>query len=238
VHVKSIKYPCWLIFMEVYGKLHGFSMPHILCSFMWEQASEMLGFSQETNMSTSKNMKAQWSRGLAIGTLLMVCVMATLAPRGYAQAKTQPESQTMQAATAKESNDPAVVAKELQAMKAHIAQLESQLGELAAFVAPSTNFAARSMRSAPAEVTLTGLVSCAHCQGMQPLHKGHTQYSWAVYSVSQGDDIVLVSHDKTYKLKGDKDQLLKYMSAKARVTGRLDNTVLQVQTIGRPEKGE
>ena len=224
--------------MEVCGKLHGFSMSHILCSFLWEQASETLGFSQETNMSTSKDTKARCSRGVVIGTLLLLCLIATLAPRGHAQAQAQPESQTMRGATPEESNDPAVVAKELDAMKAHIARLESQLGELAAFVAPSTNFSARPVRPAPAEVILTGLVSCAHCQGIQPLHKGHTQYSWAVYSVGQGDDIVLVSHDKTYKLEGDKDQLLKYMSAKARVVGRLDNTVLQVQTIGHPEKGE
>lgn len=189
-------------------------------------------------MSTSKDMKTQWSKGLVIGAFLMLGVMPGLGPDGFAQTQAQPETQTMRAATPAESNEPAAVAKELQAMKAHIAQLESQLGELAAFVAPSTNFAARSGRPAPTDVTLTGLVSCGHCQGMQPMHKGHTQYSWALYSVSQGDDIVLVAHDKTYKLQGDKDQLLKFMSAKARITGRLDSTTLQVQTIGRPEKGD
>ena len=187
-------------------------------------------------MSTSKDIKTPWSKGLVIGAFaLMLLIIPALAPRGYAQNQVQTDTQT---AGAKEANDPVEVAKELQAMKAHIAQMESQLGELAALVAPSTNFAARWMRPAPTNVTLTGLVSCAHCQGMQPMHKGHTQYSWALYSVSQGDDIVLVAHDKTYKLQGDKNQLLKFMSAKARITGRLDNTELLVQTVGRPEKGE
>jgi hypothetical protein len=207
--------------------------------FMFVQVStsqQELGVSRETNMSTSKNMKAQWSKGLVVGAFLMLGVISVLGPDACAQIQAQPETQTTQAATPEESNDPAAVAKELRAMKAHMAQLESQLGELAAFVAPSTNFAAR--RPVPTDVTLTGLVSCAHCQGMQPMHKGHTQYSWALYSVSQGDDIVLVAHDKTYKLQGDKDQLLKFMSAKARITGRLDSSALHVQTIGRPEKGE
>ena len=187
-------------------------------------------------MSTTKDIKTQWSKSVVVGTFaLLLGVISAFGPRGYAQTQAQANTQ---ATSSKLSNDPAAVAKELQEVKAHMAQLESQLGELAAFVAPSTNFAARSMRRAPTNVTLTGLVSCAHCQGMQPMHKGYTQYSWALYSVSLGDDIVLVAHDKTYKLQGDKNQLLKFMSAKARIAGRLDNTDLQVQTIGHPEKGE
>jgi len=92
--------------------------------------------------------------------------------------------------------------------------------------------------SASTEITLTGTVSCAHCQGIQPMHKGYTQFSWALYSISQGDDIVLVVQDKSYKLQGDKDQVLKFMSAKARVTGRLEGATLEVTTIGHPTKNE
>ena len=70
------------------------------------------------------------------------------------------------------------------------------------------------------------------------MHKGYTPFSWALYSVSQGDDIVLLSRDQIYKLQGDKDDLLKFMSAKARVTGNLDGNTLQVETIGRAAKDE
>jgi hypothetical protein len=98
--------------------------------------------------------------------------------------------------------------------------------------------AVRPAHSASTEVTLVGTVSCAHCQGIQPMHKGFTQFSWALESVSQGDDIVLVVQDKAYKLQGDKDQILKFMSAKARVTGALDGTTLEVASIGRVTKNE
>jgi hypothetical protein len=98
--------------------------------------------------------------------------------------------------------------------------------------------AVRPAHSASMEVTLTGTVSCAHCQGIQPMHKGYTQFSWALQSVSQGDDIVLVVQDKVYKLQGDKDQLLKFMSSKVRVTGLLEGTTMEVATIGRAAKGE
>ena len=81
-----------------------------------------------------------------------------------------------------------------------MAQMESQLKELAAFVAPT--MAVGLARSAPTEITLTGTVSCGHCQGIQPMHKGYTQYTWALNSVSQGDDIVLVGKDQVYKLQG------------------------------------
>jgi len=98
--------------------------------------------------------------------------------------------------------------------------------------------AVRPAHSAGTEITLTGTVSCAHCQGIQPMHKGYTQFSWALQSVSQGDDIVLVAPDKVYKLQGDRDQLLKFMSSKVRVTGLLDGATMEVATIGRAVKGE
>ena len=98
--------------------------------------------------------------------------------------------------------------------------------------------AVRPAHSASTEITLTGTVSCAHCQGIQPMHKGYTPFSWALQSVNEGDDIVLVVQDKVYKLQGDKDQLLKFMSSKVRVTGLLDGTTMEVATIGRAAKGE
>ena len=109
---------------------------------------------------------------------------------------------------------------------------------LASIFALGLTATVQSAHSATTETTLIGMVSCSHCQGIQPMHKGYTQYSWALQSVSQGDDIVLVVQDKAYKLVGEKDQLLKFMSAKARVTGRLEGEVLEVETIGRPSKNE
>jgi hypothetical protein len=49
-----------------------------------------------------------------------------------------------------------------------------------------------------------------------------------LYSVRQGDDIILVASTKTYKLSGDREQLLKYIADKATVTGRLDGNVFEV----------
>jgi hypothetical protein len=163
--------------------------------------------------------------------LLVLCVSLALGPRAYAQAPATGSAQVQ--ANPETSAD---VAKELQEVKTRMAQMESQLKELAAFVAPAVT--SRSARPGSTEVTLTGTVSCGHCQGLQPLHKGYTQYSWALNSVGQGDDVVLVSNDQVYKLQGNADDLLKLMSSKARATGRLDGNTLQVETIGRAVKGE
>jgi hypothetical protein len=193
---------------------------------------------QETNMNVSNKTKALWGRAAESGfLLLMLCISLALGPRAYAQTQAQPASDSPQMSASPEASEvPPAVAKELQAVKARMAQMESQLNDLAAFVAPTV--AVRSARSAPAEITLTGTVSCGHCQGIQAMHKGYTQFSWALNSVSQGDDIVLVSRDQVYKLQGDKDNLLKFMSAKARVSGRVDGSTLQVETIGRAAKDE
>jgi hypothetical protein len=194
-------------------------------------------------MTASNNLKALWCRAAENSFLLLIlCVSLTLGPRAYAQSQSPsaapPASadSTQMSASPEASEVPPAVAKELQEVKARMAQMESQLKELAAFVAPT--MAVRSARSAPTEITLTGPVSCGHCQGIQPMHKGYTQYTWALNSVSQGDDIVLVGKDQVYKLQGDNDKLLQFMSAKARVSGRLDGNTLQVETIGRAPKDE
>ena len=192
-------------------------------------------------MSISNKMKVSRRRVAESGyLLLMLCVSLALGPRAYAQTQAQPASadSPQMSASTEASEVPPAVAKELQAVKARMAQMESQLKELAAFVAPSATVGARSARSAPTAITLTGTVSCGHCQGIQPMHKGYTPFSWALNSVSQGDDIVLVSGDQVYKLQGDKDNLLKFMSAKARVSGRLDGSILEVEANGRAAKGE
>jgi hypothetical protein len=168
--------------------------------------------------------------------LLLLCLSLALGGSTYAQTQAQPASADPSRTAATSEVTPAV-AQELQEVKARMAQMESQLKDLAAFVTPGT-FSARSTRSTPTEVTLAGTVSCGRCQGIQPIHKGYTQFTWALNSVSQGDDIVLVSQNQVYKLQGNKDEVLKFMSAKARVTGRLDGTTLAVETIGRAVKGE
>lgn len=86
------------------------------------------------------------------------------------------------------------------------------------------------------DVTLTGRVSCGRCQALEPQHKGYTRWTWAVHSVSEGDDIVFVVRNDIYKLRGDKDQLLKFMEDKATVSGEVDGHTLTVQTISRPDK--
>ena len=86
-------------------------------------------------------------------------------------------------------------------------------------------------------VTFTGMVTCAHCVGNQPMHKGFTQWTWALESINhQGDDIVLAVGDKIYRLQGNKDEILKYIADKATVTGHLGGNTLSVETIGRPGK--
>jgi hypothetical protein len=168
---------------------------------------------------------------------LLLCLSMALGGSTYAQTQAQPASADP-SRTSATSEVPPAVAQELQEVKARMAQMESQLKDLAAFVATPGTFAVRSSRPAPAEVTLSGTVSCGHCQGIQPMHKGYTQFTWALNSVSQGDDIVLVSQNQVYKLQGNKDEILKFMSAKARVTGHLDGSTLAVETIGRAVKGE
>src|SRR5271157_3531569 len=113
-----------------------------------------------------------------------------------------------------------------------------RVAAITSIAALSLTAAARPACAATAEVTLTGSVSCAHCQGVL-LPKAWTQYRWALYSVDHGDDIVLVVKDKVYKLQGDKDRLLKFMPArKATVTGHLDGNTLEVETIGRAVKNK
>jgi hypothetical protein len=189
-------------------------------------------------MSVAERIKTL-CRGTVEGgyLFLLLCLSLALGGSTYAQAQAMPasaDSPRMPAA----SEVPPAVAQELQEVKARMAQLESQLKDLAAFVATPSTFAVRSPRSAPTEVTLAGTVSCGHCQGVQPIHKGYTQFTWALNSVSQGDDIVLVGQNQVYKLQGNKDEILKFMSAKARVTGHLDGSTLAVGTIGRTVKGE
>ena len=164
--------------------------------------------------------------------LLLLWISLQFGASTYAQA--QPAN-ARSPQTSAASEVPPAVAQELQAVKARMEQMEFQLKDLAAFVAMP---AVRSPHSAPTEVTLAGTVSCGHCQGIQPIHKGYTQFTWALNSVNQGDDIVLVSQNQVYKLQGNKDEILKFMSAKVRVTGNLDGSTLAVETIGRPVKGE
>jgi hypothetical protein len=105
-------------------------------------------------------------------------------------------------------------------------------------------FAVSPLLSAPAvaapvsNVMLTGLVTCSRCSANQMPRKGYTQFSWAVQSVSQGDDILIVAGNVTYKLQGNKDQILKYIAGKATVSGSLDGNVLTVEKIGPAGKSE
>lgn len=192
-------------------------------------------------MNERNQTRTLWGR-TAEGLFLpsMLCISLALGLPVCALAQTQADrAESGQISPSPEASEvPPAVAKELQAVKARMAQMESQMKELAAFVAVSPAVAGQSPRPAPTEVTLTGEVSCGHCQGLQPVHKGYTPFTWALNSVTQGDDIVLVAQGRVYKLQGAKDQVLRFMSAKVRVTGRWDGSVLEVETIVRAAKSE
>jgi hypothetical protein len=85
------------------------------------------------------------------------------------------------------------------------------------------------------DVTLTGLVTCSRCVDLSQ-HKGFTRWTWAMYKVSQGDDIIFLTSGRTYKLQGDRQQLSKYVEDKATVTGHLDADTIEVTGIIRPNK--
>ena len=85
------------------------------------------------------------------------------------------------------------------------------------------------------DVTLTGLVTCARCLDLTQ-HKGFTPWSWSMYKVSQGDNIVLVASGKTYNLHGDRQQMSKYIQDKVTISGRLDGNTIEVTNITRPPK--
>jgi hypothetical protein len=175
-------------------------------------------------MSATNEVKTSWGATMVLAIVAGLGVFTAAAPLCNAQSQVAHEEV------------PAAVANELQTLKAEIGQLESKVDNLTATVMSSTSTTVQQTRTGPTEVTLTGTVSCGHCQGIPPVHKNDTPFSWALYSVSQGDDIVLVASDKTYKLHGDKDTLLKLMCDRAKVTGRLESATLEVETIARAPK--
>ena len=85
------------------------------------------------------------------------------------------------------------------------------------------------------DVTLTGLVTCSRCLDLTQ-HKGFTPWSWAMYKVSQGDNIVLVASGKTYDLRGDRQKMSKFIQDKVTVSGHLDANTIEVTNITRPPK--
>lgn len=90
-------------------------------------------------------------------------------------------------------------------------------------------------RASSSEVSFTGLITCSHCLDLSQ-HKGFTPWSWATYSVSRGDDIVLATKEKTFNLQGDRKQLSKYLGDTMTVHGNLDANTIAVSSIARPTK--
>lgn len=60
----------------------------------------------------------------------------------------------------------------------------------------------------------------------------------ALVSVKNGDNVVLVVGNQTVTLKGDRDQLLKYMQDKVKITGDLQGPTLVVQMITSPKNNK
>jgi hypothetical protein len=107
---------------------------------------------------------------------------------------------------------------------------------LASFVVLCSILAAQAFAQPTAtDVTLTGRVTCSRCLDLSQ-HKGFTPWTWAMYKVSQGDNIVFLTSGRTYKLQGDRQQLSKYVEDKATVTGHLDADTIEVTGIIRPKK--
>jgi hypothetical protein len=90
-------------------------------------------------------------------------------------------------------------------------------------------------RPAVTEVSLTGRITCSLCSDLAQ-HKGFTPWTWAMYKVSQGDDIVFFTDGKVYRLQGDRQQLSKYMEDKVTVSGQLDANTIVVTNIVKPAK--
>jgi hypothetical protein len=107
---------------------------------------------------------------------------------------------------------------------------------VAAIAVLSSVMAAHAVvRSMAGDVTLTGKVTCSQCLALS-LHKGFTPWSWAMYKLSQGDNVVLVTSDQAYKLEGQRQLLTKYVEEKATVSGHLDSYTIAVTNITHPTK--
>lgn len=107
---------------------------------------------------------------------------------------------------------------------------------LAGAVALCSVFAAQTFaRPAVSNVILTGRITCSHCSDLGQ-HKGFTPWTWAMYKVSQGDEIVFLTQGKVYRLQGDRQQLSKYMEDKVTVSGDLNADTIVVSNIVRPAK--
>jgi hypothetical protein len=94
-------------------------------------------------------------------------------------------------------------------------------------------FIAKAAHPASDSVTMTGIVTCAHCGLSVP--KGQTRMSWALQNVDHGDDIVLIIDSSkgftTYRLSGHKDELHGYLGGTATVTGNLNGMTIEVASV-------
>ena len=99
----------------------------------------------------------------------------------------------------------------------------------------SAMFATQAFARPVTEVTLTGHVTCSHCSDLVH-HKGFSSWSWAMYKVSQGDDIVFLTQGKVYDLHGDRQQLSQYMKDEVTISGQLDANTIVVTSIVKPAK--
>lgn len=79
--------------------------------------------------------------------------------------------------------------------------------------------APRFIQPESANTEFTGLVTCSRCLNLAQ-HKGFTPWSWAMYQLSKGDDIVIKTSSGTvFRLQGDRQLLSKYVEDKTMVTG-------------------
>jgi hypothetical protein len=86
-------------------------------------------------------------------------------------------------------------------------------------------------KTKPPAVDVTGVITCAHCLSLSQ-HKGFTPWSWAMSRISEGDDIVIqTSSGKVFRLKGDRQELSKYICDKATVSGTVAEPSVTVNVL-------
>ena len=84
--------------------------------------------------------------------------------------------------------------------------------------------------SVQASQVFTGAVSDAMCAGHHMM-QGKTPAQCTRECVKQGSDLVLVSKEKVYSLKGDKAQLGKFAGQNVSVGGTVSGSTVTVESI-------
>lgn len=89
---------------------------------------------------------------------------------------------------------------------------------------------AQQKQTAPADKTLTGVVSDSMC-GAKHMAKDKTPAQCTRECVKAGSDYALVVGDKIYTLKGNRSELDKYAGTRVTVKGSLSGDAISAESI-------